>query len=274
MSKQANNFQFQKGLLAKGQEKLFTFIGDLTWQGAKCPFWVVYAPTSYKLKGDDSDTVSRLIYDNHLRPGDVFLRKYDKYWSSFFIPGDLKHAGMYVGKIAWEDGIKRHTVVHSMSEGVLKANAIDFFRTDHAVIFRPSLPEKACELAAKRALDCLGRPYDFDFRYTDHKALYCTELIGYAYDFTDEERQTLKENYNFTDDDLVFRFHLVKEKRIGATREVLLADNIMLSNGEVMFMSKGMDKTEVFKKYTELRLKEGTTPNFALHVLKMDKMSL
>jgi len=108
------------------------------------PFFLIYDPGSYKLKGDEiREVISRI------QPGDILLRGYDNYLDGFFIPGCFSHAGLYVGPVAAED--IRHVptqegrscfktgtqmVVHSMAEGVFMEDVINFCRCDRMLILR------------------------------------------------------------------------------------------------------------------------------------------
>jgi len=177
------------GMLYNLQKKLFTVVGDLAWYGWAHPMWVMYSPPSYKVKGDDLYHLTMMVAKEKLEPGDILLRAYDRYFSSFFIPGEFKHAGIYVGNVAWnwgelnpkwEDATPKHTVVHSISEGVLPENVINFFRTDHLVIVRPNIPKELRLEAAKKAMGFVGTPYDFNFKKGDNE-IYCTELAALSY---------------------------------------------------------------------------------------------
>jgi len=71
-------------------EKFLTWFGDLKY--FKFPFFLVYDPSSYRVKGED---VREVI--NKILPGDVVLRSYDNYVDGLFIPGEFSHVGFFYG---------------------------------------------------------------------------------------------------------------------------------------------------------------------------------
>jgi len=235
MGKQTEGFVFKKDWKYKLEKFFFSIIGDIAYYGWRHPLWLMYQPCEHAIKGDDLDSLCRLIYEGGLQPGDIFLNRHDHYLSTFAIAGDMIHAGLYVGNVPWKDGKLRHTVIHAMSEGVFAENAIHFFRADHGVILRPRLDEKFRMQAATKCFEFLGRPYDFDFRYTNTQALYCTELIGASYDLPE-----IKEKFKFT---------LVEQSRLGIKRTVLKADNVFLSDVDLIWYSKDVPKMKVYQAY-------------------------
>lgn len=142
---------------------LLTVLGDI--KVFKFPMFIVYCPTTYLVKGDET----RLAM-HQLKPGDLILRGYNEYLDGFFIPGEYSHTGIYVG-----DG----SVIHAIAEGVVVIDVIDFLRCDRFCIVRP---KTGSEIAVKSARQLLGRPYDFDFK-GDNEALYCHELAASVYSF-------------------------------------------------------------------------------------------
>lgn len=80
------------------KKKFLSFFGDLKY--FKYPFFLVYDPGSYKVKGYHTREVLAL-----LQPGDIILRGYDSYVDGLFIPGAYSHTGLYVG-----DGKMIHAV--------------------------------------------------------------------------------------------------------------------------------------------------------------------
>jgi len=179
-------------------------------------------PPSYSFSGDELYDCIEKLFDGEFEPGDIFLRRYDSYLDTKFIPGEMNHAGVYVGK---ENG--KHHVIHALSQGVIKENAVNFLRTDHFVVFRPNIPKELRSEAAISAYDYLGRPYDFDFKFTDDSRLACTELIGACYK-------------KFSD---VYKFNM--KQRFG--RITLIADDIFLSDGEIVFHTKSIEDFNIWK---------------------------
>lgn len=134
------------------------------------PFWLVYDPTTYEVKGKDVREIIKRI-----QPGDILLRGYRHYLDGYFIPGRFSHAALYVG-----DG----KVIHSMSKGVFREDILDFCRCDLVGIYRPEIGQ---EEAIKKAENMIGRPYDFGFDFKDHDSVYCTEMVAAAYSHVAEK---------------------------------------------------------------------------------------
>lgn len=126
-------------------DRFLTIFGDI--KVFRFPFWMVYDPGSYKVRGAEMRTIGEL-----LQPGDILLRKYDGYLDGRFIPGFFSHVGLYLGEVlpseepAVDDPrVKRcfasgsHMVVHSMAEGVFMEDVLNFLRCDYLGVLR--LPE-------------------------------------------------------------------------------------------------------------------------------------
>jgi cell wall-associated NlpC family hydrolase len=132
-------------------EWFLTVFGDI--KVFRFPFFLVYDPGSYQVKGDD---VRALI--EVLQPGDILLRAYTNYLDGKFIPGKFSHAGIYCGAVHEDDralvgtrqrsrGVRDqaqselfHTgaqmVVHAMAEGVFIEDILTFSRCDQLVVLR------------------------------------------------------------------------------------------------------------------------------------------
>lgn len=108
------------------------------------PFFLIYDPGSYKVKGEDVRDVIQTA-----RPGDILLRGYRNYLDGYFIPGYFSHAGMYLGEVTEADkkylqhpvGEKlfktgEQIVAHAMAEGVFMEDLINFCRCDVMAILR------------------------------------------------------------------------------------------------------------------------------------------
>lgn len=217
-------------LVSSLQKKLFTFIGDICLMGWKHPMWIVVKPRQHQFKSDEYQEMVRLVQKRVIKQGDILLRKFDGYLDTYIIPGDMNHGGIYVGTVKG----KKYQVIHSISDGVVQESIFDFMRTDHFAVIRPStklVTEEEVKEAISIAIECKGRPYDFSFRYTDNFALYCTELIGYCY------RNAKKFNFKF------------KDQGFGKwRRKALTADDILLSDVEIVFMTSSIKKMRVFGK--------------------------
>ncbi len=132
------------------------------------PLWIIYQPKTFRIKGAETRHIASLV-----EPGDVLMRAYRNYLDGYFIPkgeSGCSHSGLYIG-----DGM----VVHSIAEGALEIDLIDFCRTDRIVILRPGWGQ---EWAVQHARKCVDEavPYDFDFSPGPGK-YYCHELTASCY---------------------------------------------------------------------------------------------
>ncbi|MDZ7858418.1 YiiX/YebB-like N1pC/P60 family cysteine hydrolase [Sphaerotilus sp.] len=140
--------------MKKLSEWFLTIFGDI--KVFRFPFFLVYDPGSYQVKGDDVRALLRV-----LQPGDILLRAYTNYLDGKFIPGKFSHAGLYCGAVGEDDralaGTRQrsrgardeaqsalfHTgeqmVIHAMAEGVFIEDILTFSRCDQLVVLR--LPE-------------------------------------------------------------------------------------------------------------------------------------
>ena len=90
-----------------------TIFGDI--KVFRWPLFVIYQPTSFRVKGFDT----RAIMAN-IQPGDVVMRAYDDYLDGYFIPkgsSGCSHSGVYIGA---------NKIVHSIAEGSSIIDIIDF----------------------------------------------------------------------------------------------------------------------------------------------------
>lgn len=161
-------------LLYRLERKLFTFLGDIKVFGWTHPMWFGINAHGYKLKG----TVYRKLREL-LMPGDIVLRRFDGYLSSYMIPGFWNHAGIYIG----EDENKPEQVIHAVSEGVIQEDILNFMRTDHLLVLRciNERKTKRVKNAIELAKSIVGKPYDFGFDFKDTNRFSCTELVSYCY---------------------------------------------------------------------------------------------
>lgn len=158
------------GILYAIEKLVFTFIGDIKVHGWKRPLWFTINARGYQIKGEHYRIFSKLI-----QPGDIILRRYNDYLDSYLIPGFWNHTGIYTGEI----NENPEQVVHSISEGVLQEDLLNFIRTDHLVILRPTEEQKA--EAIEKALKIVGKEYDFGFDFKDSVRFSCTELVSFCY---------------------------------------------------------------------------------------------
>jgi len=152
----------------------------------KFPFFVLYDPGSYLIKGDETREVM-----NTLKPGDILVRGYKNYLDSYFIPGFFTHTGLYVGNVPNEDNVMllpsaknafyaegEQIVIHAMAEGVFMEDLLNFCRCDYLLILRSSeVTQENVNQIYNRALMNLGTPYDFRFDFSRYNNLSCTEFV-------------------------------------------------------------------------------------------------
>lgn len=166
------------GLFYKLKSKFLTFFGDL--KVYPYPFFLVYHPTSFRIKGTHTREIMNII-----EPGDIVMRGYVNYLDGYFIPkgeSGCSHSGLYVGD---------NTVVHSIAEGLSEIDIIDFCRTDRLIVLRA--PEEHRAWAVKHAKKCADAniPYDFDFEPEPGK-YYCHEFTASCYPELGIEQLSLK----------------------------------------------------------------------------------
>ncbi len=181
-------------LLYRFERKLFTFLGDIKVFGWTHPMWFEINAHGYRLKG----AVYRKIR-NLIKPGDIILRRYEGYLSSYMIPGFWNHAGLYIG----DDGEKIEQVIHAVSEGVIQEDILNFMRTDHMIVLRLA-PQEGNETAASEAVNkaksIVGKPYDFGFDFKDTNRFSCTELVTHCYPGTVQGKKRLGKETFIADD--------------------------------------------------------------------------
>lgn len=106
------------------------------------------------------------------RPGDILCATRYGEISNLFIPGDYKHAAVYVGG-------EIPTVIEAVGKGVVETKLVDFVMSrDLCVLLRPRWTDGA--QAVVEAWKLVGKPYDYQFR-AGNDAFYCAELIKVIY---------------------------------------------------------------------------------------------
>jgi hypothetical protein len=128
-------------------DKFIAMFGDI--KVFRFPFWIVYDPGSYRVKGPECRKIADL-----LEPGDILLRRYDGYLDSRFIPGVFSHAAIYLGNVEESDKAEVPNkgrvsrffetgpcqVAHSTAEGVHLEDILTFCRCDDIAVIR--LPDE------------------------------------------------------------------------------------------------------------------------------------
>jgi hypothetical protein len=139
-----------------------------------------------------------------LQPGDIFLERRNWFLSNAFLPGFWPHSALYIGTaddlralgIADDPEVKRrwdeytrlapdgepHTIIESVSEGVIFNSAGESMHADYVAVLRPRLSREQIAKAILRAFSHQGKPYDFEFDFFTSDKLVCTELIYRAYE--------------------------------------------------------------------------------------------
>jgi hypothetical protein len=148
-----------------------------------------------------------------LRPGDILLERRNWFLSNAFLPGFWPHAALYIGGVedlerlglirrqdgkwtsehpairehlaeflaAAADG-QPHTVIESVSEGVILNSLTESLHADYVAALRPRLSDAQKAQAIVRAFGHLGKPYDFEFDFFSADKLVCTELVYRSYE--------------------------------------------------------------------------------------------
>lgn len=152
----------------------------------KYPFFILYDPGSYLIKGDESRQVM-----NILQPGDIIVRGYKNYLDGYFIPGFFSHVGLYLGNVPNTKKINllpyvyenfyaqgEQIVVHAMAEGVFMEDLLNFCRCDYLIVLRlEDINEDTIDDIYLSALSKLGTPYDYKFDFSTFHNLSCTEFV-------------------------------------------------------------------------------------------------
>lgn len=147
-----------------------TIFGDI--KIFRWPFFIIYQPTSFRIKGSDTRKIMESI-----RPGDVVMRAYDDYLDGYFIPkgqSGCSHSGLYIGD---------NTMVHSIAEGSTLIDIIDFCRTDKIIILRP---DSGQEWAIEHARKCADENIQYNFNFVPGTGkYYCHEFTASCYPHLD-----------------------------------------------------------------------------------------
>jgi hypothetical protein len=230
-------------ILEKIYTGFVTFLGDIKL--FKFPFFMLYDPGSYLVKGDDIRQVLKIV-----QPGDILVRGYINYLDGYIIPGLFSHAGLYLGEVKERDGkdLKKgqlkdfkageQIIIHSMAEGVFMEDIINFCRCDYMAILRrrPKIESKndkkyTFSRAFKKALGYLGAAYDFAFDFENFHKLSCTELVYACY-------KDILPTYGV---DIKFRRVMFIKKRI------IIPDDYVNSKLQMVWKSKSVSDNKIIK---------------------------
>ncbi|HBS26251.1 MAG TPA: hypothetical protein DD827_03820 [Gammaproteobacteria bacterium] len=218
------------------------FFGDI--KIFKFPFFLLYDPGSYKVKGSEV----RFVIDS-LQKGDILVRGYSNYLDGVFIPGFFSHTGLYLGQtretdLMLPDVIKekfyegKQAVIHAMAEGVFMEDILTFCKCDYLVVLRRNAKtepnfdlDKSFDVVYNKALKNLGKGYDFQFDFSDIGNLSCTELV-----------------YVCNEQHMAEYLVKIKERRVlFKKRQVLLPDDFITENFDIVFTSKSV-KPSIMEK--------------------------
>jgi len=147
---------------------MIEFTGHIKF--SQYPMWMQYKPKLHSVKGYQVRKILEI-----LEPGDILLRRNALYLNTLFMPY-WGHAGLYIGD---------NKVIHSLGQGVIKEDILDFCRTDSISVQRITNMEELDALvkqSIKFAEEKLGSEYDFEFELGNNKYS-CTELINSCYPF-------------------------------------------------------------------------------------------
>ena len=149
------------------------------------PMWIVYRPDHDRVTGDDMWKIIEC-----LEPCDMLLRKYDRYLNTLLeraLPkikggewGFWGHAGFFAGD---------HAVLHSVEEGCVRTNILDFIQADAVAVRRvPGLTKEDKDYYIERAWDKVEdkTPYDYDFK-RGNIGIYCSEYYDTIFEGRFEE---------------------------------------------------------------------------------------
>ena len=164
----------------------------------KYPMFFIWGDIHYQIKGPDQRQIL-----NVLQPGDLLLRRYERYVTGRATPGYYTHVAVYVGD---------NTILHMLGKGCIKEDILTFMRCDNICILR-SHNRHLAPTAIKRAWEIYyeGKEYDYAFDFKDDSRMSCTEYCSTIYGHPNMEH--LKEGYIVPDDFLRSIFYVVWRKK-------------------------------------------------------------
>lgn len=227
------------------RNRFLTFFGDIKIY--KFPFFILYDPGSYKVKGFEV----RKVIDT-IEPGDILIRGYSNYLDGAFIPGFFSHAGLYLGETQKTDLVMpdviqdffyegKQVVIHAMANGVFMEDIINFCKCDYLVVLRRTNQiEPNVDLGNDfrnvytKALRNMGKAYDFKFDFSDVGNLSCTELVYVC-------------NEHFLS---LYNVKFKKRRVMMFKREMLVPDDFITGEFNIVFSSVSVNKEKLDKILT------------------------
>lgn len=227
-------------IFSRIRNRFLTFFGDI--KVFKYPFFLLYDPGSYKVKGSEVRKTIDLI-----EPGDILIRGYSNYLDGAFIPGFFSHAGLFLGETKKSDvqispGYEsffyegKQVAIHAMAKGVFTEDIISFCKCDYLVILRRNKRiEPDVDLTTDfrsiytKALQNIGKPYDFKFDFSDYGNLSCTEMV-YAC------------NEHFLP---LYNVRLKKRSVMLIKKEMLVPDDFITQEFDIVFSSQSVKQSKL-----------------------------
>lgn len=151
-----------------------------------------------ELPGDIAEELRALI-----RPGDIFITRKEHALTNYFLPGYWPHAALFIGnskslttlgidthenvKPRWQrlldtDLNEPYRVLEALKDGVWIRSLTSTFNANSIAVLRPRLSTVHVAEALARGLFHEGKPYDFNFDFTNSERLVCTEVVYRAYE--------------------------------------------------------------------------------------------
>jgi hypothetical protein len=135
-----------------------------------------------------------------LRPGDVLLTRTERNLTSALLPGFWVHTVVYLGRAEdlermgiadypiirrhWADvlsGARYGCVVHAISPRVIICPLEAILKVDHLVVLRPRFEDAERAHAILESLRHVGKPYDWEFDFSQSHRIVCTGVIYRSY---------------------------------------------------------------------------------------------
>lgn len=154
-------------------------------------------------------TKKRITYSDvkdslsNLKLGDIILTRTNGEISSLLIPGQWKHAMIYIGNGLVVEAVFPKVKISFLLDCVLK--------TDYVKVIRPRyFNDEDCKNFVDEALNYVGTDYDLRFDLFDMSTMYCSEVVYHAYNVVASSKLIAKcyrGIYTYTPNDLNNSIH-------------------------------------------------------------------
>jgi hypothetical protein len=137
---------------------------------------IIVAPRQRADVGIDAADVAQ-----HLKDGDVICRMGGRFWSAFIgklSPDDRRFSHLGIVKLTGDSVtvINAECLTQGRSESVNETPLPEFLALAKAVgVYRANFIDGST--LSNKAVEYLGRPFDWDFDLSDESKIYCTELL-------------------------------------------------------------------------------------------------